>query len=209
MSVYKLTDINFSQFMYWLLNAIRQFMYRINFISIQIDWYQFQSVYVLAIEWYPSVYVPTKLISASLCTGWYYKLTVTYTLEFHAWFPMSVVFHFWQLKIQVNITRWVGVLKFAFLFMFSALKMSKEVGTWMVKKEMNYFNLVIQCLRKVSNSGGAKYWKFHENGQLVPFLGKIRWNHMFLEIPGGANAPCCPATQALWFDDPLPEGERK
>ena len=82
--------------------------------------------------------------------------------------------------------------------MFSALKMSKEVGTWMVKKEMNYFNLVIQCLRKVSNSGGAKYWKFHENGQLVPFLAKIRWNHMFLEIPGGANAPLPPLLRKRW-----------
>ena len=53
---------------------------RINFVSIWIDWYQFQSVYVLAIECYPSVYVPNQLyqytnwlisISVSLCTGFW------------------------------------------------------------------------------------------------------------------------------------------
>ena len=42
LSVYKLTDINFSQFMYWLLN-------------------EYPSVYLLAI----------KSISVSLCTGYY------------------------------------------------------------------------------------------------------------------------------------------
>ena len=42
LSVYKLTDINFSQFMYWLLN-------------------EYPSVYLLAIKW----------ISVSLCTGYY------------------------------------------------------------------------------------------------------------------------------------------
>ena len=54
LSVYKLTDINFSQFMYWLLNDICQFMYQPN--------------------WYPPVYVLADIINwlwhihTSICT---------------------------------------------------------------------------------------------------------------------------------------------
>ena len=56
LSVYKLTDINFSQFMYWLLNDIRQFMYRPN-------WYP--PVYVLAdiINWLWHIYRSRKILA--------------------------------------------------------------------------------------------------------------------------------------------------